>query len=360
VLDEAELAGIPKLTIKVFGDIPYHFMTDGHGEVKHEFHSGVAINDLFFIGAITDQLTVLLENTFHFHDDGLGTIHNHLERTQATYAFSELANLTVGMGHTPLGYWNQTFHHGNWLQTTIERPDVYEFERPRTRQGGILPVHFMGVNLHGMAPFELADVAYNLGLYNGRENNRSISQGWRDENDFKAINTLVSVAPHAIEGLKVGADVYIDKIPTNRAITGNLRDEEIDELILGGHGAYVHGGAELLAEFFHITHDDHQSEQTFKTLGGYVQGSYKLGKLTPYTRLDLIAMGDGDPFYQQFNVTTGAFLKRDPINDHRTYTLGLRWDVFAWNALKFETSYIDNHDNLLDEYQLAVNTSYVF
>ena len=46
-------------------------------------------------------------------------------------------NVSIGRGHTAMGYWNQTFHHGKWFQTTTDRPAIYRFEDDI----GILPVH---------------------------------------------------------------------------------------------------------------------------------------------------------------------------------------------------------------------------
>jgi FtsZ-binding cell division protein ZapB len=352
------ISAMPKVTLMITGDMGYTSRFIGGGEAKHEFNWGE--HGLFVSGALTDRLSVLVETHFSEHVD-LQLLPRHMvERAAARYSFSDLVNTTVGLIETPLGYWNQAFHRANWLHTTIERPDVYEPERPEATRGGILPIHSLGVNLAGALPLEGVDIAYEVGVFNGRKKNRTSDQGFGDDNDFKAINTLVSLKPHALEGFQVGADVYVDKIPSYREVAGGLRAEEIDELIVGGYGAYVQGGTELLAEVFWIDHDDHASEQTFLTWAGYLQGSRRLGRTTPYYRFDFVDLGNGDPYYFDINPVTGAIRKRDPIVDHLVHTVGLRWDVFSWNALKFEYSYIDNHDHILDEHRLAVNTSYVF
>jgi hypothetical protein len=49
--------------------------------------------------------------------------------------------------HTPLGYWNQYYHHGAWFQATATRPEMYLFED----DGGILPVHEIGIEASGTA-----------------------------------------------------------------------------------------------------------------------------------------------------------------------------------------------------------------
>ena len=64
-----------------------------------------------------------------------------VERLQIAYRWSDALRLTAGRGHTALGYWNESYHHGKLLQPTVERPEVLKFED----DGGILPVHFVGL-----------------------------------------------------------------------------------------------------------------------------------------------------------------------------------------------------------------------
>ena len=61
----------------------------------------------------------------------------------------------------------------------------------------------------------------------------------------------------------------------------------------------------------------------------YIQVEYNRGDWTPYTRVDLRNMDEGDPFY--------ADLLRD--RDLWLATLGVRVDLAPNVALKFESSY---------------------
>ncbi len=47
-----------------------------------------------------------------------------------------------GRDHNPASFWRDLFHHGGWLQPTISRPSIAEFEVP----GGILPSHSTGLS----------------------------------------------------------------------------------------------------------------------------------------------------------------------------------------------------------------------
>ena len=49
----------------------------------------------------------------------------------------------VGRFHAPSRYWNATYHHGQYLQTSISRPLIEQFED----DGGVLPSHISGLML---------------------------------------------------------------------------------------------------------------------------------------------------------------------------------------------------------------------
>jgi hypothetical protein len=69
--------------------------------------------------------------------------------------------------------------------------------------------------------------------------------------------------------------------------------------------------------------------------------------VTPYYRFDLLDFSGVDPYFSP-NV----------IDVHK-HTLGTRWDMMPWNALKVEYSFA-NHIGLDDEHLLAVNLVFTF
>ena len=100
-------------------------------------------NGMHYLSAERVQITYdlpLAEIVFEFEEDDNEAVLDP-ERIQVRWAPSTLFSLTAGRMHTPLGYWNETFHHGTWFQTTAARPLLYEFED----DGGILPVHMVGL-----------------------------------------------------------------------------------------------------------------------------------------------------------------------------------------------------------------------
>jgi hypothetical protein len=218
--------------------------------------------------------------------------------------------------HTPLGYWNQTFHHGAWFQTTAARPEMYLFED----EGGILPVHEIGVQAAGTFHLSAADVKYIAGVVNGRGRIPDEVTNVQDRNDGKAFNALLAAAPNALHGLEVGATTYLDTIPGDPETPG--REGEIRERIFGGYLAYLRSDLELLAEATHVSHRDERTGGEFGTWGLYAQGSWKLGRWRPYYRFDKVDVADGDPFLAP--------------KDLSRHTVGLRFDPMPWVGLKGE------------------------
>lgn len=349
---------MPKLSIRVFGSAGYKASFLPHGEMSHAFRW----NDhtVTYQGALTDRVSMIFEHVFRFQDDLDIIPLDDMERAEMHYLLSDYAKLTVGLVETPLGYWNQAFKHSGWLQTTIDRPDVYEFHEPRSFKGGLLPIQSTGIDLEGSLSSEIADLNYHVGVFNGRERKHNFGNGFRDENDFKATNFLFTLVPYSlVDGLQVGFGTYLDKIPPAPEIIGVKRTEDINELILSYHVSYAKNNLELLSEMFWINHDNEDSEQTFKTVAGYVQGSYRIKKWTPYYRFDLVDKGGDDPYYVTTNFFFGTIDQRDGITDHFTHTIGVRWDYLTWSAIKLEYRYIANHRKI-SEQEVELNTSYVF
>ncbi len=329
---------VPHLNVRGFADTQFNAKwTDS--EQSNTFAEGAV--DFYATSEVTDQVSALVEADFN--SDTENAVTYRLERALVKYAFSDLLNVTMGRMHVPVGYWWPATHHGNWLQTTINRPDIALSEG---ENGAFIPVHQIGINLSGVKEFTGVDVAYDAGVFNGRGRTVTEVQHVKDKNDGKAVNLRVSLHPQAIEGLTVGGNVWFDEIPSNPPTAA--RREAINELILGEYATYFHDKVELIGELLNIYHDDKTSGEEFDTVGLYLQGGYRIEKWMPYYRFDYIDVANSDPFY-----TTPRNL------DRLRHTLGIRWDFLPWNAVKVEYSRL-NVDQGDDEQALQANWSFAF
>lgn len=332
------LFDIPSLRIFGFADIGYNIKVTDNQDSNMFSLGGLS---LFITSQIADKVSFLFEAEFHSEDGG-----NHLEfdpeRANIKYSISDMFNIKVGRLHTPVGYWSQAFHHGTWLQTSITRPVIYFWE---DEDGGFLPIHSFGVELLGIFEFKDFDLEYNFNILNGRGKTITEIQIIEDKNDSKAMNFLLSLEPFFINELVLGVNFYFDTIPPDPGDPARIN--RIEERIIGGYVTYNHGGLELIGEVFNIYHDDKTSNNDFNTLGLYFQTAYKMNKFTPYYRFDFLDFGNGDPYFNPNDI------------DQHKHTAGLRWEIFNWNALKFEYSYSDK-ERIDAEHEFAFNISFVF
>lgn len=333
--DEEAPSHAPKLVLKGFGDVNFRLThNNDSGSTNDTFTLGQV--DLFITSELGERVSVLSEVVGKFNSQTNVTAFD-VERIHITYSFSDLLNVRAGRMHTALGYWNQTFHHGAWFQTTAQRPVIYLFNDV----GGVLPIHTIGLEVFGTKAFRPVDVAWNLGVMNGRGRTVTETQNVNDFNKLKAVNVLLGVTPNALPGLKIGGDLYIDKIPTT---TG--RNDQLDEYIFGGYAVYVLGPVEFLSEYFNIYHRDDPVDASWRSEGLYVQFAYQLGKIKPYARFDYQSLARGDPFFLPTQFRT------------RLTTVGLRWDALTWDGIKLEYSF-GNRDGV-EEQGLTLQTAFTF
>lgn len=311
-----EVAPAPKLLIRGFGNIDLLKQLDrGPGS----FSLGQL--DLFFTSELAEDLSVLAEIVFEGRQgEGQEPILD-VERYQIQYAPSDVFRVALGRMHTVLGYWNQTYHHGAWFQTTAFRPVVYRFED----EGGVLPVHEVGFQVFGAKAAGALQLQYNLSLSNGRGRGPTEIQNYSDANGGKAVNLWLGLAPRPFPGLQLGGVARFDSIP---AAAGPSGRSETEERIFGGFLTYQQHGVEVLSEILNVRHED-QSGRSFGTLGLYVQAAYALGRFKPYYRFDRLDRDEDDPFFGPDEPGV------------RKHTLGLRSDPWTFGCLKLELSHED-------------------
>ncbi len=341
-----ELAPMPTLKIRGFGDLSFFASKQDH-EYESAFNLG-NIN-LLITSKINEKLSFLselapyrdvyfLENT----NPGFGnSSYFEFQRFALKYTISDALNIRVGRYHTALGYWNHTYHHGTWLQPSILRPEIYRFEF----QGGILPEHSVGLEIFGFKEVRFFDLRYHIGISNGRGEKLWVVQNFNDENRSKALTLFWSAEPHFIEGLRFGTTFYMDTVPEDK--NDPSQANATDEKIFGSHLIYIGERIEFLSEFFKIYHAETNTGQDYVTEGGYVHANMKMKTIIAYYRYDFIDFAENNPVFWGFQ------------RDVKKHTVGVRWDIFPWNALKFEIGRVSKKDRA-PEHVFGVNTSFTF
>ncbi len=237
-----------------------------------------------------------------------------VERLILRYDVSDRLKISAGRYHTPITWWNTAFHHGSWLQPSIERPRMVKFGTP------LMPIHFLGVLASGNLPAGPTTVVYEAGIGNGRQAEIAQPGDAGDFNQNRALVGSLRVRPLALPGLEIGGSGYVDRV--------DVGDGPVNEHILAAH-AILQSRVDLMAEFMRVFHRyDRAGAETFDTDAWYVEAGYRLpepvSELKPYGRLERISPPAGDPLFQDLGL------------DYENRLLGLRWDFADFASLKAE------------------------
>ncbi len=268
---------------------------------------GIGQYVLFLTSPLTERIAFLGESVFEYDDQFVVDV----ERILITFSPNRFLRVAAGKHHTPIGYWNNAYHHGVLLQPTISRPHMFRFED----EGGILSIHTTGVLLSGRDLSRL-HIGFDVLVGNGIG-----SSPTEDNNNAKSVT--VAVSTQITSALKIGASAYHDRLAVG---TKGLRPEalleDVDQTLLGGYAAYTREHIELLTEYQHVANHGRVTARTNGTDAFYAYGGYRLGRLVPYARYDALQFSKADPYFTP--------------NDSRQLLLGARYDVASTVSTKLE------------------------
>jgi hypothetical protein len=306
----------PSLKIAGFSDVNFA-ATDQRG-TRSGFNEGQFI--LHMSSALSSRVNYFGEISATARNDaGTGTppatgFNFEVERSIIRFDQSDYFKASFGRYHTPINWWNTAYHHGQWLQTTISRPEMTQFG------GQFIPVHFVGALAEGSLPAGGLNFNYNVGIGNGR--NTVISRGGDagDVNNNRAWLANVFIKPDALFGLQIGGSVYRDKLTL---ATGR----EFREWITSGHIVWNREDPEIIAEVANVNHSEVARNTTWNSQAFYVQLAYRLPwfeKLwKPYYRFEYTHIPRTDAVFQSVADLSGS-------------TVGLRYDISSFAAIKAE------------------------
>ena len=283
--------------------------------------------DLYMTPGFGDRIRSIIELVFEHGEQGDHMV--DLERLQLGYTFSDALTTWVGRFHTPLGYWNAAFHHGAQLQTSVLRPRFLAFED----QGGVLPVHMVGLMASGARRAGQGRVRYDLYAGNGSR----LVDGVLDFNAFKDDNRDKAAGANVryqfggtLEGLTLGAhgltqqvDAYVAQHDRTAAPASRTRLN-----LLGAFAVYDAGRWEAIGEYYAFRNRDLSGATgRHASWAGFAQLGYLLGDgWVPFARIERAALDQSDPYFG--DMASGRAYRRQ--------ALGLRLNLNPVSALKLE------------------------
>ncbi len=249
-----------------------------------------------------------------------------VERLHMRFRFGNFY-LTVGRVHTDIGYWNTAYHHGKWLQVSIDRPTVLAFEG----EGGLVPIHAVGAFGRYVLPTNFGKINFLLGVSNGRANLSTVVSMIGDNNRDKAVMAAVYIDDFLTPGLRVGASGWEGLIaPESAAVRPALPGIAMQEWVGNAHLVLRKEHAVLISEVFWIRHS--AAGRDWTVVSPYAVIGYRFGRVLPYVMLDSQMLTGGLSPY--FTPTPGAL--RPGAGDLFRGALGVRFEFSEWAALKAE------------------------
>jgi len=304
-------------TLKLAGFSDFNFGSTTQRGFRSGFTEGQFA--MHVTSALSPRVNVFGELSFTARPDaGTGTpaatgFNAEVERLMIRFDQSDYFKVSFGRYHTPINWWNNTFHHGQWLQTTVGRPEMTQFG------GRFIPVHFVGGLVEGAVPAGGLHLNYNLGLGNGRGAVLSRGGDAGDNNNHRALLANLFVKPDRLFGLQAGGSVYRDKIAVGA--------RSFDEWITSGHIVWQKENPEVILEGANVRHSEAGRSGSSNSLAYYAQVAYRLPwwgqQWKPYYRFEYIHIPRGDAVFAGVPSLAGS-------------AAGMRYDLTAFAALKLE------------------------
>ena len=296
----------PRLRVHGFGELDLNRSF----EKGNNNSSAIGELEILISSRLSNRLTVLGDIEVTAASNTKASI--GLERLLLRYSPSEHLILSAGRYFTSIGYYNSA-HRGTWLQTAVDPPFSFESED----EGGILPVHNVGVSANGVIPSGSLGLRYIAEIGAAHTSRTRLDQPDEkvvDEHNSVAFNFGLLARPVAVPGLQAGFSIYRDRLAPTGA-------PKIGQTIMAVHLVYRRPAFEMLNEALVVRHALLDTSRVFNTTSFYTQLSRQFGKYTPYFRYEYIKASDHDPILGDIGRRNGP-------------SFGLRYDLGEFMAFK--------------------------
>lgn len=206
-----------------------------------------------------------------------------LERLLLSWTPVEWFHVSAGRFHTALGYYNTAFHHGAIFQAAAVRPQLFAFED----EGGILPLHLVGLSATGAVPSGKLGLRYVAEIGNGRARDRTVVQNVSDENNSKAVNLGLLARPEWVPSLQLGLSYYRDRLGSDEPGADGTTEE-----VWVGHAVYETLSVEWLNEVVTLRRTPGGDRPVAKVFAFYSQLAVEVGRFRPFARFEYIDSSD--------------------------------------------------------------------
>lgn len=260
-----------------------------------------------------------------------------LERLQVGWKILPGKLLWIGRFHNALSFWNTQMHHGDYMQSSLSRPTIANYED----QHGPLPAHITGFLLESSRTVGDSEINYTAGLGIGPTFNVTL-QPLDLLNPSKpgkvAASFRLGYHPEVGNPDQFGVALGYARIPVVANIDPTIY--EVRQTVFSTFLNFERDKFHLIGELFFI--DDRVSHIANTTrhnsVNVYLQPEYKLGESgrnTIYGRVESSPHADKDTYLQLLSEYS-----RNQI------VAGLRFDFTPSQAVKIEAARSRRQDGL--------------
>ena len=322
----------------VFWVLPLSAIADGHGLLFIDVIAVSRNSESENVIAMKEENDVL-PRTALFYANDFGSIRilgeyiieeeeTRLGRFKFGWEPDDSNILWFGRTHNPSSYWRDQYHHGGWLQPTINRPGITDFEF----SGGVLPVISTGMAFEGGgAVTNLIGWSYvvNLGITSvlGADGLEAPSLSETDPNIHST--SFSSRLSYKFDSYSGGDEFGV--FVSNNHIANKLKTgEEYEQLVLGFFINWNISDLRLTSEVYSVT-NELENNQTVAGVTEDFQNAYIM--------LDYI-LDDNWNTYARYEDTAGEeksqYLSNFPMFVLTRSLLGVRYNINRNQTVKFE------------------------
>jgi hypothetical protein len=261
----------------------------------------------------------------------LSTDESELERLKLGWREADTIGW-IGRFHSPSRYWNSTYHHGQYMQTSISRPLIEQFED----DGGVLPTHIAGFMLETMNSLKgstglQTTVSFGAGPSIGKEQLQPVDLLDPDSNHGAAADLRLGFLPDQFGDNQIGlimgwADLEIDENETAEQV-GLQR---VEQYTIGAYLDWNWPNWKVVGTVVYVNNQDKLQTRTLEDsfTSGYIQAQYSFHE-------DWILYGRLE---ESNDAEDSLYLTLFPNTIADRQVLGLRFDFARSQALTLEVA----------------------
>lgn len=181
---------------------------NGYGYLEYELDFSGGPSSYFYLGEhdffvnskLNDKISFLGEYVIRFNGASATSFLPSIERSLVKYNYYKNHNIIVGKIHTPVNYWNDSYHHGRLFFPVMDRPTSFSY---------LVPLHTLGIQFQGQ---NLGDknFGYDVVIGNGISSTDVLS-----DLEYQSITAAFHFKPK--DGMRIGGSVFYDYLDKNRS-----------------------------------------------------------------------------------------------------------------------------------------------